>query len=246
MKLAAQTQGAGAPLVIAHGLFGSGRNWGVVAKRLADIREVTTVDMRNHGDSPWRDDHSYEAMADDLAEVVGDRPADVMGHSMGGKAAMVLALRRPDLVRRLVVVDIAAVAYEHSQMELVEAMRATDLTGIERRSEAAERMPVDDPQVKAFLLQSLDAANRCWKLNLDVFARQMDAITGWPGTDGRFDGPALLIRGEASDYAPDERLEETRRLFPRLEVVTVQGAGHWVHAEKPREVEAAVRSFLDT
>ena len=244
MKLAQTTLGEGSPLVIAHGLFGSGRNWSVIAKRLADMRKIISVDMRNHGESSWDDDHSYHALAADLAETIGDSPADVLGHSMGGKAAMVLALTRPDLVRRLVLVDIAAYAYEHSQIEYVRAMQGADLSGIVRRSEAAERLGVDDPQVQAFLLQSLDVGERRWRLNLDVLGAQMDAITGWPEIRGRYTGPTLLLRGGASDYASDERLEETRRLFPNLDVQTIEGAGHWVHAERPREVETAVRGFL--
>ena len=117
------------PLVIAHGLFGSARNWGAVAKRLSAERQVVAVDLRNHGDSPRSPDNGYEAMAGDLAETIaalGGR-ADVLGHSMGGKAAMVLALTDPERVGRLVVADIAPVAYGHSQLELVRAMQALDL-----------------------------------------------------------------------------------------------------------------------
>ena len=242
MKLAATVLGEGEPLVVAHGLFGSGRNWGVVAKRLADERQVISVDMRNHGESPWSDDHSYAAMAADLAESA-PQPFDVMGHSMGGKAAMVLALTQPEAVRRLVVVDIAPVAYGHTQMHLVEAMRAADLSAITRRSDV--ELDVDEPEVRSFLLQSLDVAERRWRLNLDALAEWMERTTGWPGVEGRFDGPTLFLRGGASDYATDEALEGIGRLFPAAEVETVEGAGHWVHAERPREVEAAVRRFLN-
>ena len=123
------------PLVIAHGLFGSGRNWGVIAKRLSDTREVIAVDMRNHGDSPRTPRHDYPGMAADLAEVIAaeGRDCDLLGHSMGGKAAMVLALTAPAGLRRLIVADIAPVAYTHSQAHALEAMRALDLSGIESR-----------------------------------------------------------------------------------------------------------------
>ena len=241
-------QGEGPPLVVAHGLFGSARNWGAVARRLSDIRRVVAVDMRNHGESPWSEDHSYEAQAADLAEVIGAEGgrADLLGHSMGGKAAMALALARPDLVASLVVADIAPRAYGHSQRDLIRAMRAVDLGAVERRSDAdaplAERVP--DPAVRAFLLQSLDASGRRWRLNLDALDHEMDRITGWPEPSGRHDGPALFLRGEASDYVAEADLPEIRRLFPQARVETLPGAGHWLHAEAPRPFEAAVRAFL--
>lgn len=241
MKLASTVYGeGGTPLVIAHGLNGSGRNWGIVAKRLSEDRQVIAVDMRNHGESPWSDDHSYAAMAADLAEIA-PQPFDLVGHSMGGKAAMVLALTQPEAVRRLVVVDIAPVAYRHSQIEAVHAMQRADLSGVTRRSEVNLGL---DPQVEAFLLQSLDVANGRWRLNLDVLAEQMDDIVGWPGTEGRFDQATLFLRGGASDYVDDAYLPEIHRLFPCAEVVTMDGAGHWLHAERPREVEAEIRRFL--
>jgi pimeloyl-ACP methyl ester carboxylesterase len=241
VKLAATIQGAGEPLVIAHGLFGSGRNWGVIAKRLADERQVISVDMRNHGDSPWSDDHSYEAMAADLAGVA-PHPCDMLGHSMGGKAAMLLALTRPQAVRRLVVVDIAPVAYSHSQQQLIDAMRAADLSGATRRSEV--ELDVEDPGVRAFLLQSCDVAEGRWRLNLAALEEWMDRTTGWPEVEGRFDGPTLFLRGGGSDYVTDAALAVIARLFPAAEVETIGGAGHWLHAERPREVEAAIRRFL--
>ena len=195
--------GPGTPLLIAHGLYGSGRNWGVIARRLSDTRPVITVDMRNHGSSFWDDDNSYAALAGDLAQVIDHvgKPMDVLGHSMGGKAAMVLALTRPDLVNRLIVADIAPVAYAHSQNHLIDAMRALDLSGLAARSEADKRLAqsIEDPQVRAFLLQSLDlkATPPAWRLNLDALERQMDLITGWPDMSARapFDGPALFLAG---------------------------------------------------
>ena len=143
MQLASTVHGAPTdrpPLVIAHGLYGSGRNWGAIARRLAETRQVVAVDMRNHGDSPRSPEHSYEAMAGDLAATVaglGGR-ADLLGHSMGGKAAMVLALSEPGRVRRLIVADIAPVAYGHSQIGYARAMQAVDLAAVRRRADADE------------------------------------------------------------------------------------------------------------
>lgn len=161
-------------LLIAHGLFGSARNWNVIAKRLSGPRPVISVDMRNHGESPWFDSHSYADLAGDLAEVIEAEgaPVDLLGHSMGGKSAMVLALARPELIRRLVVADIAPVAYSHTQGHLVEAMRGLDLTGLTSRSEADKRLAasINTASVRAFLLQSLDlkASPPRWRLNLNV------------------------------------------------------------------------------
>jgi esterase len=241
---------SGVPLLIAHGLFGSARNWGAVAKRLAVGREVVAVDMRNHGASPWDADHGYPAMAGDLGEAVDDLGgrADVLGHSMGGKAAMILALTRPEAVRRLIVADIAPVAYGHTQMGLVEAMRRLDLAGVTRRGEADRRLAgaVDDRGVRAFLLQSLvigkDGAR--WALNLEALGAQMPAIMGFPEVAGRFEGPVLALRGGASDYLGDDRLPAFRALFPDLRVETLEGAGHWLHAEQPDAFADAVARFL--
>ena len=153
---------SGTPLLIAHGLFGSGRNWGVIAKRLSDQRRVIAVDMRNHGQSPREKSNSYTDMAADLAKVIGHigGPMDVLGHSMGGMAAMTLALTQPDLVRRLVVADIAPVSYTHSQAEFITAMRGVDLSAVTRRSDAAEQLAAlgVEPALQSFFTQSLDVA----------------------------------------------------------------------------------------
>ena len=235
-------------LLIAHGLYGSGRNWNVIAKRLADRGQVVTMDMRNHGESHWFATHSYHDLAADLAHVIADRhpPCDVLGHSMGGKAAMVLALTRPELVRRLVVADIAPVAYTHSQKQYIQAMRAVDLSGIERRSDASERLAphLDDPELLPFFLQSLDVKNRRWSLNLDALEAEMDHIMDFPDLEGCFEGDTLFLTGGDSDYVTRAHRPAIKALFPRARFARIPGAGHWLHAEKPREFEAAVRTFL--
>ncbi|SFP75875.1 alpha/beta fold hydrolase [Tranquillimonas alkanivorans] len=241
------SDGDAVPVLIAHGLFGSARNWGVIAKRLSDRGPVTAVDMRNHGDSPWADSHGYHEMAEDLAGMI-DGQCDVIGHSMGGKAAMALALLHPEKVRRLVVADIAPVAYGHTQMHLVDAMRVLDLSDVRLRSDADAKLAevVETPGVRAFLLQSLDLKGKCWKLNLDVLAAEMERIVGWPVDIGdTFDGPAFFLSGENSDYVLPEHRDVIRDLFPKARFAKLSGAGHWLHAEKPREFEASVRAFLD-
>jgi len=240
------------PLLIVHGLFGSARNWGAIAKRMSDSRAVIAVDMRNHAGSFWSDLHDYPAMAADLAEVIEaeGHPMDICGHSMGGKAAMWLALTRPDLVNRLVVADIAPVAYAHTQSHLIKAMRGLDLTDLTARSEADRRLAkaIDDAQVRAFLLQSLDlkAEPPRWRLNLDALERAMPDITGWPDTTGLspYTGSTLFLTGAESPYVRPEARDVIRALFPKARMAKIPGAGHWLHAEKPREFEAALRVFL--
>lgn len=237
------------PLLIVHGLYGSGRNWGVIAKRLSDQRRVVTVDMRNHGDSPRAPSHSYPEMARDLAEVIRHigGPMDVCGHSMGGKAAMMLALQDPDLVRRLIVADIAPVAYDHSQLEYITAMRSVDLANLTRRSDAAEQLAAAgiEPALQGFFTQSLDLATKSWKLNLDVLEAEMPLIVGWPeDVSGTFDGPTLFLSGGASHYVQSEHRPIIKELFPNAYFAKIPQAGHWLHAEKPRAFEESLRVFL--
>lgn len=242
------SQGAATPLLIAHGLFGSARNWNVIAKRMADRGPLATVDMRNHGASPFAASHSYVDLGADLAQVIAANwgAADVVGHSMGGKAAMMLALHNPERVRRLVVADIAPVGYGHTQQGMIDAMRAVDLSGVTRRSDADAGLAVSvkDPGVRAFLLQSLDVKEKRWRLNLDALEAEMDRIIGFPEVSGVFEGPVLFLSGAMSDYVLPEHRDRIRALFPNARFAKIPGAGHWLHAEKPREFEAALRVFL--
>ena len=239
------------PLVIVHGLFGSGRNWGVIARHLADRRDVITLDMRNHGQSPRADSQSYADMAADLAEAIvahGGR-VDLLGHSMGGKACMQLALTQPQLIRRLVVADIAPVAYNHDQSRHIHAMRGLDLSGNPTRGEADRRLAIaiDDPPLRAFFLQSLDlrASPPLWRLNLDVLEAEMPKIVGWPGTQGQFENAALFLTGADSHYVKHEHRDTIRALFPKARFAKLPGAGHWLHADNPRGFEETVRVFLN-
>lgn len=235
-------------LLIVHGLFGSARNWGVIAKRLSEDRHVVNVDMRNHGDSPWNEGHTYFDLAADLSEIIEQfGPMDVLGHSMGGKAAMVLALTKPEQVNRLLVADIAPVGYSHTQTPLIDAMKAVDLTKVDKRSDADRLLANDIPEgsVRAFLIQSLDVKAREWKLNLDALAANMDAIIGFPdGVLGRYDSPALFLSGGSSDYVLPEHRAKIKALFTNPYFAKIPGVGHWLHAEKPREFEASIRAFF--
>ena len=201
------------------------------------------VDMRNHGDSAWHDSHSYPDLAADLADVI-DAPCDVLGHSMGGKAAMVLALQAPEKVKRLIVADIAPVSYSHTQMGPITAMRGVGLDTIDSRADAKAQLAHLEPGVPDFLLQSLDMKARQWRLNIDVLAAEMDKIIGFPDVTGEFDGPTLFLSGANSDYVQPSSRPVIKTLFPKAKFAKIPGAGHWLHAEKPREFEAAVTTFL--
>ncbi|MBL3702432.1 alpha/beta fold hydrolase [Sulfitobacter sp. BDSS02] len=237
------------PLLIVHGLFGSARNWGVIAKRLSDSREVIAVDLRNHGESPWHESHTYADLADDLAEVMATLPGpvDLVGHSMGGKAAMMLALTHPEHLNRLVIADIAPVAYSHTQLHFIEKMRAVDLERVTRRSEAAQQLAElgVEPALQSFFTQSLDVANQKWKLNLDALEANMPVIMTFPDIEAQWDGPALFLSGADSDYVTSDNRDKIRSLFPSARFAKLPGAGHWLHADKPREFEATLRVFLD-
>lgn len=248
---------AAPPLFIVHGLYGSAKNWGAIAKRIAQgrvcpPRRVIAVDLRNHGDSPWGDDASYPALAADLAETIraeAGGAADVLGHSMGGKTAMQLALTDGGLVNRLIVADIAPVAYEnHAHLGYLQTMKAADLTGVNRRAAAEPllREGVPDRALRAFLLQSLavEEGGARWKLNLDALAAHMPDIVGWPGTEGVFERPTLFVYGDRSDYVTEAARPKIRGLFPKARFVAVKDAGHWLHAEQPEAFVQTVGAWL--
>ena len=236
-------------LLIVHGLFGSARNWSVISKRMSDSRRVIAVDQRNHGDSPWFDTHSYLDMAQDLAQVVehNGAPMDIVGHSMGGKAVLILALTRPDLVKRLLVADIAPVAYGHDQSQYIQAMQSIDLTHMEKRSEVAQALSkhVTDPALQSFFTQSLDLGNKRWKLNLDVLQRDMHHVLGFPEVTGSFDKPTLFLSGANSQYVLPDHRPKIKALFPNAVFAKIPNAGHWLHAEQPRAFEQTLRVFFN-
>ncbi len=238
-------------LIIVHGLFGSGRNWRAIAKRLSADRQVICVDMRNHAGSFWHKDHSYPDLADDLAHTLSQiaGPVDVLGHSMGGKAAMVLALRNPPNMNRLIVADIAPVTYSHTQITNIRIMQDLDISTLTRRSEADKILSnhISDVPTRAFLVQSLELSengNR-WTLNLDALADNMNAIMGFPDVFGTFENKTLFIKGGLSGYISPQHMPKIKSLFPNSGVQDVAGAGHWVHAEAPRPFIEVITDFLN-
>jgi pimeloyl-ACP methyl ester carboxylesterase len=252
MTLHMTALGEGEPLLVLHGLFGQGGNWMRIARRLAATRRVLLADLRNHGESPHDARMDYPAMADDIAALIAREGGamDVIGHSMGGKAAMLLALTAPATLRRLVVVDIAPVTYPSLFRPYAEAMAALPLRPGLKRAEADEalRAAVPDAEVRAFLLQNLRFGEGApaWRCNLPAITSGLDAIAGFPTLpeDARWGGEALFVAGERSGYIDARGRAAVLARFPAAAFAVVPGAGHWVHAEAPEGFLAAVMPFL--
>ena len=250
----------GSPIVFCHGLFGQGRNWTAVAKSLADAHRTVLVDLPHHGRSPWSESFDYVEVADQLAGLLDDLfgrddPVTLVGHSMGGKAVMLTALRSPELVRRLCVVDVAPVDYGGSGefAGYIEAMEALDLGSLERRADADEALQsaVPNRTVRNFLLQNLrhESDGWRWQVNLEVLGRDLSALSGWPADRleglAPFEGQVLWMAGGDSGYVRSEQDAEMRRLFPHTRKIVVKGAGHWVHSQRPEVVVEALRQLAD-
>ena len=271
-RLAARTLGEEGPrIVFVHGLFGQGKNWTTIAKGLSDDHRVTLFDLPNHGHSPWTDRVDYQDMADMLAgelEAMGE-PVTLVGHSMGGKVAMLLALRRPELLRALVVVDIAPSEYPLSGgrtddpdeeaspfADYIAAMRALDLGSLRTRQDAddALRNAVPSRMVRNFLLQSLvreglgTGGGWRWRLNLELLERDLGNLRSFPpippGT--HFDGPVLWVAGADSTYVLPEDRPRMDALFPATRLVRIKNSGHWVHSEQPEVFLETLRRFMQS
>lgn len=248
-----QRSGQGPPLIILHGMFGSARNWHSIARALEQDCQVITADLRNHGESPHRPGMDYKDMSADvitLMDTLELGTAGIMGHSMGGKVAMTLALSRPERVARLIVVDIAPVGYRHDFRAIFAALRALPLGRLENRRQAQDTLleRLTDPVLCAFLLQNLqrDAQGFHWRVNLPALERGMEAISGFPADllERRYDGPTLFIAGAESRHIRPQHKPLIETLFPQAEIVTVAGAGHWPHTEQAQAFLSVVSGFL--
>lgn len=245
--------GSGPPVVILHGLFGSARNWHAIAKQLESTHHVYALDLRNHGSSPWHDSMTYYDLADDVRGFIEQhnlKQPVVIGHSMGAKAAMLLALQYEELVDTLIVVDIAPVPYQHSFIQYVQAMQGLNLGGLRQRDDADEalRAEVPEPGVRMFLLQNLVYKDKRfdWRINLPALSANMAALTGFPleAMNRIYFGKTLVIRGGQSIYVHAEHHRAIYALFPNAGITVIPNAGHWVHADQPEALIGAIRAIL--
>ncbi|MGY2875683.1 pimeloyl-ACP methyl ester carboxylesterase [Marmoricola sp. URHA0025 HA25] len=246
----------GSPIVFLHGLFGQGKNWTQIAKALAGEHRALLVDLPHHGRSPWEEHFDFLEIADQVAGVLpADEPVALVGHSLGGKVAMVLALRHPELVERLCVVDVSPVAYRTADefAGYIAAMQRLDLDALRQRNDADEELEeaVPNTTVRGFLLQNLrrEADSWRWQVNLDVLGDELAELTDWPEDRltgvSPYQGPVLWIAGARSDYVQEEYAGAMDRWFPGNRRVTIKNAGHWVHSEQPEVFVEVLRRFVD-
>lgn len=244
--------GQGEPLIILHGLFGTLDNWQTLAKRFAENNMVFIVDQRNHGKSPHTTEHSYALMGEDLREFMESNymyKAHILGHSMGGKAAMKFALTYPDMVDKLTIVDISPRANEGGHETIFKALFSLDLSKIESRKEADAQLSelITDVGIRQFLLKNITrkkAGGYRWKMNLEALHTHYQEILAETTGEEIFEGESLFIRGGQSDYVLDTDMAQILEYFPKARLETVKNAGHWVHAEQPDRLFQLVSDFL--
>lgn len=253
VSLYAHRRGAGKPLIILHGLFGSGDNWRTLGKRFAEHFDVHALDLRNHGRSPHADEMSYAAMADDIGayiEAHGLHKTHIVGHSLGGKVAMATAILTPSLIDRLVIVDIAPRLYPPEHEDILAGLKALQPSNLPDRDEADRRLArhIRSQGVRQFLLQNLqrlEDGGYSWKMNLEGIDRWYDELRSWPPFEGRtFDGPTLLLAGTRSEYVGPSDRDAFTQVFPNSRFEQID-SGHWIHAEAPDAFFDSVRAFLD-
>jgi esterase len=254
MRLHYESYGEGPPLIILHGLFGSLDNWRTISRKFGRYYQVFTLDLRNHGRSPHSDDFNYPLMAEDLRGFMDEhslRSVCLLGHSMGGKAAMQFAVTYPDRVEKLVVVDIAPKDYQPRHDDILHALVSLDLGAFARRTEidGALKTAIPDNAVRQFLLTNLvrnEADVFIWRMNLGAIAQHYSKIIRGLNSDRSFDKPVLFLKGENSDYIQHEDYALIAWFFPLAHLVTVSGAGHWVQAEAPAKFLSVVLDFLQS
>ncbi len=253
LPLACSEGGTGESIIMLHGLYGSGNNWRGIARALEPTHRILRPDLRNHGQSPHHADMDYCRMAEDvvaLMDAKGLQASSLVGHSMGGKVAMALALMHPERVERLMVVDIAPVTYDHSQEHggIIRAMQAVDLASVNSRDDAEQQLEesITAPMVRQFLLTNLQRQGNgwSWRIPLETLADQLPVIQSWPeALDGTWDGPVCFVYGGNSSYVDETGRKAALKRFPKARFDCIQGAGHWVHAEAPAAFIDRIQQF---
>ncbi len=252
MELFYRTLGKGQPVIILHGIFGTSDNWQTFGKKLADDRyKVYLIDQRNHGNSPHSDQFDYQVLSNDIKDFSEQHQLNkpvVLGHSMGGKAALFFGVQYPELYDKLIVVDMAPKAYPVRHDNIIKALEAVKIDSIQHRKEAEEQLAVyiQEPGVRQFLMKNLKRTEQgfSWKLNLQVISEKLENIAEGLPTDQTTDKPVLFIRGEKSDYITAEDEATIKKQFSNARLVTIPGAGHWVHAEQPEMLYKEIEKFL--
>ncbi len=251
MILHTDITGQGEPLVLIHGLFGSYENLGVIARALQDKFQIINLDLRNHGRSAHSDQMNYPLMAADVIETLdalGLVQVSVLGHSMGGKVAMQLALQQPERVKKLILADISPVVNEPRHLGILQALQQINLSTLKDRREADQQLSasVKELGVRQFLLKNLlkEADKFQWRLNLPALVANYPAILAAPQAKGPYTGPVLFIKGGDSDYLLPSHQGQIQQLFPQAKAKVIQGTGHWLHAEKPAAFSKIVADFL--
>jgi pimeloyl-ACP methyl ester carboxylesterase len=266
MELSFRRLGAGKPIVILHGLYGSSDNWYSIGRALADRHEVFIPDQRNHGNSPHSPDHDYNLMSEDFNDFFiqhGLQRAVILGHSMGGKTALAFGLNHPEKVEKMIVVDISPFGYDESSApevisheKIMQSLMILQPESLKDRQDADDRLRkhIRSAPVRQFLLKNLKRNSEgvfYWAMNLpvlqrhlpDIYASIMPSQQAKPGDIPVF--PLLFIKGKNSGYLGKEEFENIRRYFPHAGIIEIEGAGHWVHAEQPDEFLKTIRNYID-
>lgn len=256
MRLYHRHYGQGQPLIILHGLFGLSDNWVSFAKQIAELGfEVSIPDQRNHGRSPHSYTFNYLALTDDLMEFIEEHNIEdpvLLGHSMGGKVAMRFALENPGIISKAIVVDISMRAYtsRNHHKKIIEAMRAVDFSKAKNIADVGKQLneTIPENRIRQFIMKNLyyldNRGSLGWRVNFEAICHNMDEMFDRIRLDEKYENPSLFIRGGASDYVRDEDLEQIRSNFPASQIETIEGASHWVHADKPADFRKLVVDFL--
>ncbi|MDZ7742043.1 MAG: alpha/beta fold hydrolase [Bacteroidota bacterium] len=257
MRLYHKHYGSGKPVIILHGLFGLSDNWVTFAKKLADKGfEVSIPDQRNHGRSPHSDTFNYLALTDDLMEFIEEHNIEdpvILGHSMGGKVAMRFALENPEIISRAIIVDISMRQYtnRHFHKKIIQAMRAVDFEKANKISDVDDQLKknIAQKRIRMFIMKNLyyrdNRKTLDWRINFEAICDNIDEMFDQIDVNATFDMPSLFIRGGDSDYVSEQDIGKIKEHFTKAEIHTIEGASHWVHAEKPKEFNKLVSRFLN-